>query len=227
MIFNAQKHWDKSHEGHPKDRLPSNYAVDKESSFPTNSIICDLGGGDGADSFYFLKEGHLVQLFDISDSALNTAKVRAERENFESKLITTQIDLAIDQIPVEENFFDILYSRLSLHYFPRVRMAEIFRDIYRVLKTGGSAYIVVKSPEDKREMDYLRSNSKETEEGLFIDEEGMIKTRFSKEQYKKILDQAGIINFEINDYVEKFGDQKTYVKSKADELLYIEIVIKK
>lgn len=227
MSFNAQNHWNKSHEGHPKDRLPSNYGIDKEKSFPKNSVVCDLGGGDGADSFHFLKQGHLVQLFDVSDSALNTATKRSLRDGFENKLITTQIDLAKDQISVEDNFFDILYSRLSLHYFSKTRMVEIFKDIFRVLKVGGKAYIVIKSPDDKREMNYLKSNSKETEEGLFTDEEGMVKTRFSKHQYKNILEESGIKNFEINDYVEKFGDQKTYVKSNASELLYIEIIIKK
>ncbi len=38
MEFNATKHWNKSHLGHPKD---------KEKLFPRGSIVCDLGGGDG------------------------------------------------------------------------------------------------------------------------------------------------------------------------------------
>jgi len=40
-----------------------------------------------------------------------------------------------------------------------------------------------------------------------------------------MLEKAGIKNFEIGDYTEKFGDEKVFLKSKADSLLYIEIVI--
>ncbi len=115
---------------------------------------------------------------------------------------------------------------MSLHYFYPERTTEIIKDIYRVLKTGGTAYIVVKSPEDKKEMEWLENNTKQLEEGIFH-ENGLIKTRFSKEQYRNFLRNVGISDFSINDYTEQFGDQKIFVKSKADKLLYIEIIIKK
>lgn len=82
------------------------------------------------------------------------------------------------------------------------------------------------SPEDKKEMEWLESNDEKIEEGIYS-EGGLIKTRFTKEQYKLILAKAGIKNFEIGDYIEEFGKQKVFVKSKAEKLLYIEIIIKK
>ncbi len=43
----------------------------------------------------------------------------------------------------------------------------------------------------------------------------------------EMLEKAGIKNFEIGDYTELFGKQKVFVKSKADRLQYIEIIINK
>lgn len=225
-MFDSQKHWNKSHLGHPKDRQPSNYAKDKETSFPKNSIICDLGGGDGTDSIYFVEKGHQVYLCDIADQALKAAEEKAQSRRFENKLTTKILDLGKDGIPTDDSFFDIVYTRLSLHYFYPDRTAEILKDINRVLKLTGTAYIAIKSPDDKDEMKWLESNNEKLEEGIYS-EDGLIKTRYTKDQYRNLLKKAGIKNFKIGDYTENFGDQKIFVKSKADKLMYIEIIIKK
>jgi ubiquinone/menaquinone biosynthesis C-methylase UbiE len=226
MVMNLKSHWDKSHEKHPERLEPSNYAVDKEKSFPRNSVVCDLGGGDGADSLHFLKNGHQVYLFDISDIGLEKAKSKVTEFGLKDKLTTSLVDLNSALIPSEDNFFDVLYARLSLHYFDQERTAEILKDVYRVLKQGGTAYIAVKSPEDKKEMEWLENNNQKIGDGLYS-EDGLLKSRFSKDQYKNILGKVGIKNFKINDYEETFGDKKIYVKSGADKLQYLEIIINK
>ncbi len=81
MDFDSQGHWNKSVLERPKDRNASNYAMDKEKLFPRNSIVCDLGGGDGIDSLYFIEKGHKVYLYDISDLALKLAVERAKEKN--------------------------------------------------------------------------------------------------------------------------------------------------
>jgi ubiquinone/menaquinone biosynthesis C-methylase UbiE len=226
MEFETQEHWNKSHLKHPKDRQPSDYAKDKEKYFPHGSVVCDLGGGDGTDSIYFLEKGYQVYLYDVADLALKRAEKRAELKGLENHLITKAINLENDAIPTEDNFFDVLYARLSLHYFYKDRVIEIFKDIYRVLKEKGTSYIVVKSPNDKNEMKWLESNSEKLGGGIY-NENGLIKTRLTKDQYRAMLVNAGIADFKINDYIEKFGEQKIFVKSKAEELLYTEITIQK
>ena len=227
MKFDAESHWNKSHEGHPQNRPSSKYGIEKEKLYPRNSIICDLGGGDGTDSLHFLRKGHTVFLYDISKSALKMAIQKAGREGLESKLKTFQMDLAKGKIPIQENIFDVLYSRLSLHYFYQDKTIEILKEVHRVLKDSGIAYIAVKSPKDIKEMQFLRNNSREIDKGVFVDNEGMTKSRFTKEQYKEMLKKADIANFEINEYTEHFGKQRIYIKSKADYLQYLELVIRK
>lgn len=226
MKFDVANFWNQQHLKNG-DKQPSDYAKDKEKFFPANSIVCDLGGGDGVDSIYFLEKGHQVYLFDIANLALKKAEEKAKSIGLKDKLMTEVVDLNKDKIPASDDFFDVVYSRLSLHYFYQDRTTEILKDIYRVLKTGGVASIVVKSPEDKEERDWFESHYKKLEPGIYSNDNGLIRTRFTKEQYQSILEKTEIKNFEIKDYTETFGDQKIYVKCGADKLLYIEIIIKK
>lgn len=226
MKFDSAKHWNESCFRHPKDRESSNYAKDKESLFPRNSIVCDFGGNDGTDSLYFLGKEHSVYLFDIADLALKRAEEKVKSKGLESKFSTKIIDASKDDLPIQDGFFDIVYSRLSIHYFYQERTVEILKDIFRVLKKGGAAYIVVKSPKDEKELSWLKSQSKKVGDGIY-NKNGLIQTRYTEEQYKEILKKTGIKDYKIRDYIENFTSQKTYVKSGADKLLYIEIIIKK
>ncbi len=226
MFLNPKERWNAKYKKRPENRLSSNYAKEKEKLFPRNSVVCDLGGGDGTDSFYFIQKGHKVYLLDLSDYGLSLAKEKAKALGLKTKLIAKEVDLTKDGLPLKSDSADIVYSHLSLHYFPLKRMVEIFKEIYRVLKDGGKAFVVIKSPEDIKEMAALRKVSKEIEEGIF--EEGILtKTRFTKRQYESALKESGINNFKVRDYIEETGSQKFFVKSQSEKLLYIEIIINK
>lgn len=226
MKFDPIQHWNASFLRHIDETEASNYAKDKEGLFPCNSIVCDFGGSNGRDSMYFLNKGHTVYLFDIADLAIKQAEEKARLKGLKEKLTAQVIDANKENIPVQNNFFDIFYSRLSIHYFYQERTVEILKDIFRVLKKGGTAYIVVKSPKDEKELSWLKSQSKEICNGIY-NKNGLIQTRYTKEQYKEFLKKAGIKDYKIRDYIENFISQKTYVKSSAEKLLYIEIIIKK
>lgn len=226
MKFDLAKHWNESCLRHTNDRKASDYSKDKESIFPRNSVVCDFGGSDGTDSLYFLEKGHSVYLFDVADIALKRAEEKVKSKGLESKFSAKVIDASKDDIPVQDNFFDIVYSRLSIHYFDQERTVEILKDIFRVLKKGGTAYIAVKSPKDEKELSWLKSQSKKVGDGIY-NKNGLIQTRYTEEQYKEILKKTGIKDYKVGDYIENFTSQKTYVKSGADKLLYIEIIIKK
>lgn len=226
MKFDLAKHWNESFLRHADENEVSNYAKDKEDLFPHNSIVCDFGGSNGRDSLYFLGEGHIVYLFDIADLAIKQAKEKAKFKGFKNKFIAQVVDACKENIPVQNDFFDVFYARLSLHYFKPDRTIELLKDIFRVLKKGGTAYIAVKSPEDKKELNWLKSQSEEVGDGIY-NKNGLIQTRFTKKQYEKFLEKAGIKKYKIKDYTENFTSQKTYVKSGAEKLLYIEIIIRK
>lgn len=217
-------HWNRSHEGIPKDKAVSRYGVEKEKLFPRNTTVMDVGGGTGADSLYFLQQGHSVTLLDISDYALNVAKEKALKEGL--KLTIQQTDLSQGRIDQPSKSMKRIYSRLATHYFGSTTTTNLFREIHRVLADDGVAYLTLKSPDDEKEMEFLSLTAEEIEPGVFS-EDGKIKSRFTIGQLHEFLTKAGISNFTINPYIEDMGGRVDKIKSGNEKQLFNEIVIKK
>lgn len=212
--------WNKSSLKVPDDKGASGYAIEREKLFPRNSSICDLGGGGGEDSVYFINQGHEVVLIDISDVGIKRAKLKAPKN-----LTTIQLDFSSGNFPLPDNKFDVVYSRLSLHYFLPERLSEIYKEIFRILKPGGSAYLVMKSSEDEDEIAHLKKTAIQIEEGVYKDGEFM-KTRFSKEKLKHILHTSGVKNYKVQLYKERFNKYDK-IKSGKTALLLDEVIIYK
>ena len=104
-------------------------------------------------------------------------------------------------IPIKDDSIDVVYSRISLNYFGAKQTTKTFKDIYRILKLGGMAFITMKSPDDSLEMQYLERSSTLYEPNVFI-EGGMLRSRFTQEQLKVILKEAEIPGFELDSYQE-------------------------
>jgi hypothetical protein len=96
------------------------------------------------------------------------------------------------------------------------------KQIYSKLKVGGTAFLTLKSPEDKQEMEFLKQSAKEIEAGVFNDE-GQIKSRFTVDQLKEILKESGIESSEVTSYVEDLSGRTDVTKSGNVQLLLNEI----
>lgn len=223
MLTDAHR-WDIIHQKTQRDQEGhSAYAEEKEREFPRSALVCDLGGGTGADAFYFLKKGHKVILFDISKYALDSAFARVKEAGLEKNLVIKQVDFGLEKIPLKNNSVDIVYSRIALHYFPFSETKAIFKTIHDSLKPGGRAFITFKSPEDDAEMEYLKVSAVEYEPGVYI-ENGQLRSRFTVEQLKKLLDGAGISRYDIRPYKELLGQDASGV---PQVLLLYEILFTK
>ena len=75
-------------------------------------------------------------------------------------------------------------------------------------------------------MNFLLKTATKVGEGIYEDKTGT-KTRFSKNQWEEILKNAGINNFEINNYTEDFSGRNDKTRSGTEKLILDEIVIKK
>ncbi|HEX7963957.1 MAG TPA: class I SAM-dependent methyltransferase [Candidatus Saccharimonadales bacterium] len=227
-MINLQDFWNKNSARIPDDKGHSIYAAEKETDFPRNAMVCDLGGGTGTDSIYFLSKGHRVVLVDIADEPLAKAEAQADKLSYADRLKTVQCDFSLGTLPLEDASFDVVYSRLALHYFESKVLSRLFAEVYRILRPNGSTYLTLKSPDDAAEMAFLATTAKETEEGVF-DEEGRIKTRYTIERLKKILLDAGIPSdkFEVATYTEKLGNDNDVVKSGNDEFIVNQVIIRK
>ncbi len=102
--------------------------------------LLDLGCGDGRDAIYFSKKGLKVTAVDFSEGAINKLKSQ-----------TDQINCVLEDIrniQFKDNVFDVIYARLSLHYFDDQTTKNIFDNLSRILKKGGLIFVKCKSTDD-------------------------------------------------------------------------------
>lgn len=136
------------------------------------------------------------------------------------------MDFSDGKLPLPDNSFEVVYSRMALHYFFPKRLSEIYGEIWRILKPGGVAYLVMKSSEDQEEIAHLKKTATLLEDGVYKDGD-FIKTRFTKEKITLILQLAGIKKFEVQHFREIFDNKKDKIKSGKSELLLDEVIIYK
>jgi len=207
MIDDATR-WDLVHKKiYDEGAWHSKYAEEKEKLFPKGCTVVDLGGGTGADAMYFLKSGHKVVVLDISEFALKVAQEKAKSLNLSDKLVVRQVDFGLHALPLKDDSIDVAYSRISLNYFPADQTTVVFKDVYRFLKAGGKAYLSFKSPDDAAEMEYLSKSAVLYEPNVFI-ENGQLRSRFTIEQLKVMLREAGISNFQVAPYKEPLAPKE-------------------
>lgn len=210
----------------PSQRTHSAYAEIVEGLLPKASTICELGAGSGTDTLYFLDHGHSVIAVDISDKALGLLSENAKKKHLDKNLTMVQADLGDHALPFEDNSLDIVYSRLSLQYFPREVTTLILKEIKRILRPGGVGFIAVKSPEDAKEMQFFRQTAREESQGVFIDN-GQIKSRFSIKDWETMLQNARISQFTVRSFTEDMSNKIDEVKSGNSKFLLTEIKIVK
>jgi glycosyltransferase involved in cell wall biosynthesis/ubiquinone/menaquinone biosynthesis C-methylase UbiE len=99
--------------------------------------LLEIGSGMGTDLCQFAKHGTYVTDLDLSAGHLELAQ-----ENFKLRGLSgrfTHHDA--EDLPFDDNSFDIVYSNGVLHHTPNT--TQVVREIYRVLKPGGRVIVMV------------------------------------------------------------------------------------
>lgn len=139
--------WDEFHElksKNPKnpqliyERDPDKNILDRlVYDLDNNAKILDLGCGDGVDSIYLKEKGFDVYALDLSSVAINNLK--------ESGINSKVYDIKTADLPFSDDYFDLIYSRLALHYFDRFELSQILHNIKNKMKDGSTLYITSKT----------------------------------------------------------------------------------
>ena len=121
------------------DRLRSEIA--NKAPYKTGDSVLDVGCGTG-DQALIAKQavgasGKVVGI-DASPKMIQIALSKAGRMNLD---ITFQVDL-IEQIPFEDDHFDVVMNSLVMHHLPDELKIRAIDEIHRVLKPGGKVYFV-------------------------------------------------------------------------------------
>ena len=157
-------------------------------------ICIDLGTGTGALARAIAKITNLkVYALDISKDMLKLTEKYIKEEGLEGKIIPILGD--VHNMPFEDNFADLIISRGSMFFWND--KIKAFKEIYRVLKLDGMAYIGG------------GFGNRELREKIFAEMrrrnpnwDNEVKSRMknhNKELLEDILDKAGIPNYKIID----------------------------
>ncbi|MCU1385402.1 MAG: methyltransferase protein [Acidobacteria bacterium] len=99
--------------------------------------VLEIGGGMGTDLSQFARNGALITDLDLSAGHLELAK-----ENFRLRGLPGEFVLHdAESLVFGDSTFDLVYSNGVLHHTPNTR--QVVEEIYRVLKPGGRAIIMM------------------------------------------------------------------------------------
>ena len=114
---------------HLNDELEDDLWIDEYKDYlPKNGLCLDLGCGIGQYTKWFMNNHYDVISSDISDIALEKVK------EFNSNVL--KLDMR-DNLPFDDNRFDVVFASLSIHYFSDHDTKNLLSEIKRVLKDGG------------------------------------------------------------------------------------------
>ena len=102
--------------------------------------ILDLGCGNGRHLIQILNEGFDVIGMDISLSALRLLQEWAHEEKLSSKVVNADMRSGF---PLMEGVLDGVFSTQVIHHARIEDIRRTIREIFRVLRPGGLAFITV------------------------------------------------------------------------------------
>jgi SAM-dependent methyltransferase len=138
--------WEAVHVAELEDeRAVSDFAREVCALLPESSRVLELGCATGEDSAYFASRGHEVLGIDFAEGAITEARKRQAGVTdltFETADLSKPFDLPDD-------CQDLIYARLSLHYFSDDDTRAIFREMHRLLAPDGVLAFMCKSKADR------------------------------------------------------------------------------
>ncbi len=122
------------------------------------SEILDLGCGSGRHLIHLAKEGFKVSGLDISPTGLRLTREWMDEEGLEADLVLADTRRSL---PFREGSFNGLLSTQVIHHARIAGVRNAIREIWRVLGSGGVAFVTVSGRKDEGEF-------KEIEPGTIV-----------------------------------------------------------
>lgn len=188
-------HKQKRHQPRYPHQLVVSFAL---RTFKQGGAILDLGCGAGRHLKFLAENGFEAYGCDYSSSG-----IKASQELLASANLKANFEIAsVDNLPYDDEFFDGLICFGVLYYNDKQSIQKAASEIFRVLKKGSKALILVRNLEDYRyekakklskyeviiqENDEKRSAFKENDMPMYF---------FDKDEVKRVF--AHFKNLEIN-----------------------------
>jgi len=202
------EHWNHAHSEqwlHKHSSGETAFAKETASQLPQKSTILELGCGEGNDSIYFAELGHTIVATDFSDVAIEQNKKRWVDPN-----LTFRVQDISHPLHFDDASFDVIYARLSLHYFTDKTTQKAFKEIGRALKPGGTLFFMCKSTDD-----HIYGQGDEIEADMY-ELNGHVRHFFSEKYALKLIDVARLKMKHIEMGEEQIYDRQSgFIKVTA------------
>ncbi len=163
------------------------------ASLKEGDIVLDLGSGAGFDVFLAAKKigstGKAIGV-DMTDEMIQKARQNAKVGGF------TNVEFKkgdIESLPLDNSSVDVVISNCVINLAPN--KAKVFKEIYRVLKTGGR--LMVSDVVLVKPLPEVLKNDK----GLLV---GCISGAILKDDYLNLLKQTGFADITIHKQIPAF-----------------------
>jgi tRNA (uracil-5-)-methyltransferase TRM9 len=173
------------------------------STLPKNSMVLDLGCGNGRNSIYLAKEGMTVIGLDFSRGLIKIARNKMEWKEVLNHVNLLQGDIA--SLPLQDDIVDAVLYIATLHHLPtpNERLLSL-KEVARCLKSKGRALISAWAQEQDKFKDELKVSKGNLEDGfeygdIFLPwkmKDGRVFQRyyhlFSKDEFQDLIEKSGL-----------------------------------
>ncbi|WP_255414983.1 class I SAM-dependent methyltransferase [Cohnella sp. AR92] len=162
------------------------------SSDISNTRILDLGCGSGRHVAYLLGAGYQVAGMDISQESVACTQSIIASNGWSADVVQG----SMTQLPYKDQSFDGLICHGVLLYLKVIDIQAAINEMFRVMKPGARALIVVRSVKDMRygKGDELGDNTFLITDN-FTNEEGMVMHFFTEEEIRSLF--ASFTNVQV------------------------------
>lgn len=199
--------WDEKHK-HNRAAFqvaPSHFAQKIIHELPEHATILEIGCGAGADAAFFAKNGYSVIATGLSSVTIELCKVE---NSTQGNVQFQQLDVS-KPLPFASGQFDVVYSHLALHYYSDETTHAVFKELYRVLRSGGVLAFACKSLDD---VDYGKGELIEKD---FFNANGHVRHFFSTGYVRSLLGDAYDIAL-LDEVTERYsGKESSFVQCVA------------
>lgn len=194
IYFKNDEYWKK----HINMKLEDDIWIKNYRKYLSGEGKClDLGCGIGQYSKELMSYGYEVTSADISNIALE--KVKEFNDN------VVKIDMK-EELPFENNEFDLVFANLSIHYFSDEDTKKLMLEIKRILKENG---LFIGSVNGIQGYEKIKDTAVELEKHYWFNKNKCVRL-FDKDDLKKYLNVFDVLNIEEKETI-RFEHKKNYL----------------
>ena len=192
-FFKDDEYWKE----HINKDLEYDLWIEDFKNYLGKGVCLDLGCGIGQYSKWFMEHNYEVVSSDISNIALDKVK------KFNNNIVN--IDMR-DNLPFEDNKFDVVFANLSIHYFSDIDTKKLISEIQRILKYDG---LFIGSVNGIQGLEKIKDTAQELEHHFYYNKDKYIRL-FDVEDVRKYLNDFNIIKIEERETI-RFEHKKNYI----------------